>query len=271
MKMSTLENENRTNETAVDSTATVEVATAASTESNNMEKGKGFSAPEKTENEEKNEMKMQENDTNPPDKVKKLKKLEKAIRHGLTSYTKIGYNLKVIRDEQLYMTQKYSTFERYCLERFDISSTHAYRLIRHYEICVILQEDYLIIPEKVVRPLSVLKDEEMKTIWQAAREAKKGNSIPTAHDIEKRVEEFKNEMKAKNKEEGEIFVKKYGNLPLATLATSLIAKTETIQDLLVVLEEVKCVLSPEQKDEIKKACLNRLENVFTALTVDNAA
>ena len=37
--MSTLENENKTNETAVDSTATVEVATAASTESNNMEKG----------------------------------------------------------------------------------------------------------------------------------------------------------------------------------------------------------------------------------------
>jgi len=57
-----------------------------------------------------------------------LKRCEKIIRKGAAEFIRVGLALREIRDRRLYR-ETHSSFEAYCLARFDFKRAHGYRLI----------------------------------------------------------------------------------------------------------------------------------------------
>ncbi len=75
-----------------------------------------------------------------------------------------------IRDNRLYR-ETYGTFEEYCKEKWDISRPRAYQLIKAAEVQDNLSTT-VDIPERVVRPLTIIKDpEEQREIYQTPDES----------------------------------------------------------------------------------------------------
>lgn len=59
---------------------------------------------------------------------KALKRFENTIAEGAAAFLRVGLALREIRDRRLYR-ETHSSFESYCLKRFNFKRAYGYRLI----------------------------------------------------------------------------------------------------------------------------------------------
>lgn len=99
---------------------------------------------------------------------KQLAHLESLISSSQEHFCKTGRALKEIRDNRLYKLALFDTFEAYTKARWDISRTHAYRLIKYCEVIHNLSPigDILPVNESQVRHLAPLKPMEQRQVWK---------------------------------------------------------------------------------------------------------
>jgi len=101
--------------------------------------------------------------------MERLIELEAMIADNQESFYKIGQALKEIRDSRLHKQALFDTFEAYTRARWDMGKSHAYRLIRSYEVIYNLSPigDKVPANESQVRPLTQLDVLEQRSIWKA--------------------------------------------------------------------------------------------------------
>jgi len=122
-----------------------------------------------------------------PDEARELARCEAVIEPGLDAFVEVGSALIKIRDSQLYR-QNYSTFERYCRERWGLARATAYRLIDASGVVINVsnwRQSLPILPtsESQVRPLVRLAPSQQIEVWTRAVETAPGGK-PTAKDVE---------------------------------------------------------------------------------------
>lgn len=117
-------------------------------------------------------------------------KLEQLIEKGLQTFVDVGNALLEIRDSRLYR-DRHDTFENYCHERWQMSKTHANRLIEAAEVCENLTPAG-VIPEseRVARPLAKLEPEQQREVWETAVKDSP-NGKPTAKDVQAAADKLK--------------------------------------------------------------------------------
>ena len=124
---------------------------------------------------------------------------EAIIQKGLNTFYEVGNALTEIRDNKQYK-ENYSTFEDYCIDRWDIKKAHAYRLMSSSNVInnlspigdVIvsnLVEMGTLVPktEGQVREIAKAPEEEQAKVWERAR-IQTGKDQPTALEIRMVVE-----------------------------------------------------------------------------------
>lgn len=105
-----------------------------------------------------------------------LTECEAIIQDGMTTFLAVGNALVRIRDEQLYLGGGYTSFDQYCRERWDMSGSHAYRLIDASETVRELPPGTpLPANEAQARELKVVAPEARAEVMQEASEATGGN------------------------------------------------------------------------------------------------
>lgn len=128
-----------------------------------------------------------------------LKDLEDIVIKGIIGAYAMGDTLKKIRDKKLYKYRFYAeknrpfnTFEEYIKTIFTISKMHAYRLIAyHYVRNLIGETANTKIPERLVRPLTSIKDgDTVKKLWKQAKKQSHGD-LPTSDTLSVIVHEYK--------------------------------------------------------------------------------
>ncbi len=104
--------------------------------------------------------------------AKDLDNLEVIIGTNLQSFIAVGKALTEIRDRKLYRDQ-HKTFEAYCRARWDMSKTHANRLIGSSAVAEVLAPAGVIPQnERQIRPLALLETPEMQQkAWELAKES----------------------------------------------------------------------------------------------------
>lgn len=122
--------------------------------------------------------------------MERLAKLETLIASNQECFFKIGKALKEIRDNRLYKQALFESFETYTRERWDMGKSHAYRLIKFYEVIYNLSPigDTLPANESQARPLAQLDSIEQRRIWKEIIES--GMAL-TARNIKKFIESRK--------------------------------------------------------------------------------
>jgi hypothetical protein len=119
--------------------------------------------------------------------MERLLELETLIARNQECFYKIGKALKEIRDNRLYRQALFDSFEAYTRARWDMGKSHAYRLIKFYEVIYNLSPigDKLPANESQARPLAQLDSIEQRRIWKAI--IKSGMEL-TARNIKKFIE-----------------------------------------------------------------------------------
>ena len=128
--------------------------------------------------------------------MERLTQLETLIIDNQESFYKTGQALKEIRDSRLYKHALFETFEAYTRARWDMGKSHAYRLIRSYEVIYNLSPigDRVPANESQVRPLTQLDALEQRSIWKAII----GSGMElTARNIKKFIDAHKTSSGAK--------------------------------------------------------------------------
>ena len=119
--------------------------------------------------------------------MERLRELETLIGRNQECFYKIGQALREIRDNRLYKQALFESFEAYSKDRWDMGKSHAYRLIKSYEVIYNLSPigDKLPANESQVRPLAQLDSIEQRRIWKAIINS--GMEL-TARNIKKFIE-----------------------------------------------------------------------------------
>lgn len=115
-----------------------------------------------------------------------LVKCERTIQAGLQAFYEVGQALKQIRDGRLYRGQ-YSTFEDYCIQKWQMGRAHAYRLMESSEVIQNLSPMGDIetpATERQARPLTDLPPEHQGEAWSAAQTIG-NNSQPSSATVTK--------------------------------------------------------------------------------------
>lgn len=126
----------------------------------------------------------------------RLIELESAIESERRRFYEVGKALKEIRDDRLYRELMFDSFEAYLKKRWDLSRSHAYRLI---EACRVIDnlspvEDVLPENEAQLRPLAQLTPADQRKIW---REFVASGMELNAAGIQRFVSKYVNGKKAK--------------------------------------------------------------------------
>lgn len=126
---------------------------------------------------------MQNNSELNSSETLELQQLEGVIERGLQGFYEAGQALRQIRDKKLYRLQyRYSSFEAYCQERWQIGKARAYQLIAASRVVTALstQVDELQLPETEAqtRPLTSLPPGQQLAAWQAAQQIAGGHPTP---------------------------------------------------------------------------------------------
>lgn len=113
---------------------------------------------------------------------RELEELEREIEKAQKDYAiRIGRALQAIRNNRLY--RGYTTFQAYCLQRWNFSFQRASQLIQAYEVSTVLAGDSTvvedrstIINERQARELAPLLDQpdELRSVWEEAWEKTNG-------------------------------------------------------------------------------------------------
>ncbi|MDX2215497.1 MAG: hypothetical protein SFY66_19695 [Oculatellaceae cyanobacterium bins.114] len=117
--------------------------------------------------------------------------LEQTIERGLKAFYEAGQALMEMRDRRLYR-EEFATFEDYCQTRWEMSKTHANRLIEAAEVIETLTPIGVILPinESQARPLAPLSVEARVEVMQASA-AIAPSGKPTAAHVQRAVEAVK--------------------------------------------------------------------------------
>ena len=126
----------------------------------------------------------------------RLREDERIIESGLSTFIDVGRALERIRDGKAYkaLPENYSTFEDYCLRRWDISREHGRRLIEANNVAAALPPMGGISPmrERQIRELMPLKDDpdNLQAAWAGAVELANGGQ-PTAAQVREVVNQYR--------------------------------------------------------------------------------
>ncbi len=99
----------------------------------------------------------------------RLTRLENVIETNQRKFYQVGNALKRIRDEQLYHELLFDSFETYVKTRWDMATSHAYRLIEASNVIDNLSpigESVLPENESQTRVLAQLKKNDQRRIWR---------------------------------------------------------------------------------------------------------
>jgi hypothetical protein len=98
---------------------------------------------------------------------KRLETLEILIDTNQPDFYVVGTSLSEIREDYLYKI-KSGTFENYINVQWDMSRSHAYRMISAAQVikCLSPFGDKLPINEAQARPLTTMESSEMITVWR---------------------------------------------------------------------------------------------------------
>lgn len=121
-----------------------------------------------------------------------LGRYEAVIGRGLATFMDVARALIAIREGKLYRGT-HATFEDYCNERWDISQSHAYRLIDATAVIDNLkahQIGELPARESQVRPLASLEPDQQVAAWNKAKEVAAGHT-PTAAQVQQAADTIK--------------------------------------------------------------------------------
>ena len=131
-----------------------------------------------------NQLSNQVNDVFTQAEVLELDSLEDRVQRGFRAFWDIGQALRQIRDKRLYR-QKYSTFEEYCINRWEIARRTAYQLIDAAEVYENVRHGAQIFPanERQVRPLVALAPEEQQKVWEEAVSTAPNGKITATHVV----------------------------------------------------------------------------------------
>lgn len=101
----------------------------------------------------------------------RLLSCENVLERHLGAFFEVGRALLEIKNSKLYRTD-YETFEDYCICRWEMTKTHAYRLLNGAEIIDHLSPMGDILPrnERQVRPLTGLPPKTIQKVWKRAIE-----------------------------------------------------------------------------------------------------
>jgi hypothetical protein len=119
--------------------------------------------------------------------TRELAECEAVIQRGLATFIEVGSALLKIRDDRLYRAT-YGTFEKYCQERWQMSKTHANRMIESTGVCENLTP-IGVKPksESVTRPLAPRPPDQHRDAWKKATEE---YGQPTAAQVKATVDEM---------------------------------------------------------------------------------
>lgn len=121
-------------------------------------------------------------DTLTVEERKELARHETTIQRGLKHYYEVGEALLAIREKRLYRAE-YENFQAYCVGRWEMSKTHANRMIDASEVVENLTP-IGVIPanEAQARELVKLAPLEQRIVYEVARQTTPdGKSITAAH------------------------------------------------------------------------------------------
>ena len=115
----------------------------------------------------------------------RLSHLEHAIERGLKAFYEAGQALMEIRDSRLYR-ESYPSFEEYCRQKWEMSKTHANRLIEAAGVVESLTPIGVLLPvnEAQARPLAALSTAE-RTETMAAVATIAPTRKPTAQQVQR--------------------------------------------------------------------------------------
>lgn len=121
------------------------------------------------------------------DEQQQLAKCEAVIKKGLQAFLEVAAALLEVRDQELFRAT-HNTFQKYCAEKWGITSRHANRLVLAGEVVKCITEDQMVsrIPAAVpqneaqARELASLPPEKQ---IEVAREVDKATKNPTAMDF----------------------------------------------------------------------------------------
>lgn len=106
--------------------------------------------------------------------------LEDTIQKGLKTFYEVGFALMQIRDNRYYR-EKYSTFELYCKERWNISRPRAYELMKAAEVKDNLSAIADIKNEAQARPLTKLSPDQQREVYEEAVETAPEGKVTAKH------------------------------------------------------------------------------------------
>jgi len=96
-----------------------------------------------------------------------LRDCEETIAAGLDAFVAVANALKTIRDQRLYRAN-YPTFEEYCIEKWNMSRQHAYRLIKAKSVVDHFSSSEVVPNERQARLLLKVPEEMWHEVWQEA-------------------------------------------------------------------------------------------------------
>jgi hypothetical protein len=186
--------------------------------------------------------------------AKALRQHEETIDRNLKSFRDTGRALKAISDQKLHR-EKYSSFEEYCPDRWDMSASHAHRLIEAAEFMDVIEEASPIGEPNPVMPqneaqvravLEIQKDrEKWAETWAKVVAKAKGERI-TAEKITSilaaKGSSGKKQKAAQTKAEGDPRLKE-----IKKLVTDVLKKADAkANELKQALEKIKELLAKKK-------------------------
>ena len=199
------------------------------------------------------------NDCTEPAKTPKerLEELETTIRQGMESFMTVGTAICEIREKKLWRQRNYSSFEDYFKSEFKISKAHGYRLMNHAKICKQLGVSPSEVPEKVVRPLSAIKDESaLRQVWKAATADSNGDR-PSGSIVKEKVKEYKRQTQTEQEQAALDSKKTAAAEQIIDVDADHAAKMDSASDKPIPLEDVVtlgqwCGLSEQKREQLQK-------------------
>lgn len=136
---------------------------------------------------------MSENKLTAPERSD-LRRLEKVVDDGLQTFLEVGNALREIRDGKLYR-EKWTTFEGYVEDRYDMQRAHAYRLIEAVETKARVDKmspvGDKITNERQLRELAKVPESAIQTVLDKVVEQSQETGKPiTAAAIKEAAEEI---------------------------------------------------------------------------------
>lgn len=182
--------------------------------------------------------------------VRRLRECEEIIQRGINTFYEVGNALAEVRESRLYRIS-YATFEQYCRERWQMSKTHANRLIDSSDVIANLTP-IGVTPanESQARELVSLEPDVQRAVWQIAVKTAPKNSqgepALTAAHIKSVAEVLTDVVRSGGLDDGSGEIK-----PLGTLVDAAVTE-ETYERMMRQKEYIRERLDKEDDDKERK-------------------